>query len=150
MRTGRFSGRLGGQTPPWTDIPWADNSVPLHAGINTSRRRTDICENITFPQLLLRAIKMKLLNLKPCLRSGAKKLWGRLSLTILYVRAHLHQASASTLRELCDDASKSVLSENSGVTWKWVATVFLSDSIVFNENRTTIVIAELLETWRWR
>ena len=54
--------------------------------------------------------------------------------------------SASTLRELCDDASNSVLSENNGAAWKWVATVFWSDSLVFNENRIPIVIAELLET----
>ena len=49
--------------------------------------------------------------------------------------------SESTLRQLCDEASDTVLIENSGVTRKWVATPFLSDSIAFNENRITSVIA---------
>ena len=34
-------------------------------------------------------------------------------------RAHLHQASASTLRQLCDEASDSVLIENNGVVLEW-------------------------------
>ena len=51
---------------------------------------------------------------------------------IVYFRAHLHQASASMLRQLCDDARNTVLTENNGVTSKWVATPFWSDSIVFN------------------
>ena len=40
-------------------------------------------------------------------------------LLLLSVRACLHQASASTLRQLCDDASNSVLIENNGVTSEW-------------------------------
>ena len=35
------------------------------------------------------------------------------------LRAHLHQASASTLRQLSDDACNSVLIENNGVTPEW-------------------------------
>ena len=46
-------------------------------------------------------------------------------------------------RQLCDDVSDSVLIENNGVTRKWVATPFLSDSIVCNKNRITNIIAEL-------
>ena len=42
--------------------------------------------------------------------------------------AHLHQASASRLRQLCNDASNSVLIEIRGVAWKWVANPFLSAS----------------------
>ena len=42
-----------------------------------------------------------------------------------------------------DDASDSVLIENNTVTQKWVASPIWSDSIVFNENRTTSVIIEL-------
>ena len=38
------------------------------------------------------------------------------------VRARLHQASASTLRQLCNDATGSVLIENNGVTPEWAAT----------------------------
>ena len=64
------------------------------------------------------------------------------------VRAHLHQALASTLRQLCNDASNSVLSENNGVAWKWVATLFWSDCIVFNENSITSIIKESLQHWR--
>ena len=33
-----------------------------------------------------------------------------------YVKARLHQASASTLQQLCNDASDSVLTENNRVT----------------------------------
>ena len=39
------------------------------------------------------------------------------------LRARLHQASSSTLWPLCDDASDSVLIENNGDAWKWVATL---------------------------
>ena len=35
------------------------------------------------------------------------------------LRARLHQASASMLRPLCDDASDSVLIEIYGDAWKW-------------------------------
>ena len=42
------------------------------------------------------------------------------------LRAHLHQASASTLRPLCDDASNSVLIEINGDACKWVANPFWS------------------------
>ena len=58
-----------------------------------------------------------------------------------FLRARLHQESASKLRQLCDDACDSVFIENSGVARKWVATPFWSDSIVFNENRIASVIA---------
>ena len=60
------------------------------------------------------------------------------------VRAHLHQRSPSTLRQLCDDASDIVLIQNNGVASKWVATPFWSDSIDSNESRITSVIATLL------
>ena len=50
----------------------------------------------------------------------------------------LHQASSSTLRQLCDDASDSVLIEINGDAWKLVATPFWS------------VITELSQRWRWR
>ena len=56
-------------------------------------------------------------------------------------RARLHQASESMLRQLCNDASYTVLIEKNGVVWKWVAIRFWSDSIVFNENSVTSVIA---------
>ena len=68
--------------------------------------------------------------------------------TIGYVRARLLQASVSMLRQLCDDTSDSVLIEKNGVAWKLVATPFWSDAIVFNENRITSIIAELLQRWR--
>ena len=37
----------------------------------------------------------------------------------------VHQTSASTLQQLCDDASDTVLIENNGVTPEWAATYFL-------------------------
>ena len=50
--------------------------------------------------------------------------------TVGSIRAHLYQASVSTLRQHCDDTCDSVLIENSGVAWKWVANPIWSDSIV--------------------
>ena len=56
---------------------------------------------------------------------------------------HLHQASASMLRQLYDDACDSVLIENKRVAPEWGCNLFSSDSIVFNENTIISVIAEL-------
>ena len=47
------------------------------------------------------------------------------------------------LRQLCNDASDSVLTENNGVAPEYGCNPFSSDSIVFNENRVTRVMAEL-------
>ena len=52
-------------------------------------------------------------------------------------KACLHQASASMLRQLCDDAPE------------WVCNPFPSVSIDFNKNRIASVIAELPQHWRW-
>ena len=41
---------------------------------------------------------------------------------IIRLRVRLHWASALMLRQLCDDATDSVLIENNGDVWKWVAT----------------------------
>ena len=46
----------------------------------------------------------------------------------------------------CDDACDFVLIENSGVASKWVANLFWSDFIVFNENRIASIIAALTLT----
>ena len=59
------------------------------------------------------------------------------------VKARLHQASMSLLRQLCKDASDTVLIENNGVTPEWGCNPFLSDSIVFNEISIPSVMAEL-------
>ena len=47
------------------------------------------------------------------------------------------------LQQSCDDASDTVLIENNRVTRKWVATPIWTNSIIFNENSTSGVIAEL-------
>ena len=47
------------------------------------------------------------------------------------IRAGLHQASATKLQQLCDDARDIVINENNGVPGNWVAAPFWSDSIVF-------------------
>ena len=60
-----------------------------------------------------------------------------------FVRAHLHQASASTLRQFSDNACDSVLIENNGVASEWGCNLFSSNSTDFNENRIVSVIAEL-------
>ena len=59
------------------------------------------------------------------------------------VRARLHQASASMLRQRCDDACDSVLIENNGVAPEWGCNLFSSDSTYFNENKIVSVIAAL-------
>ena len=46
----------------------------------------------------------------------------------------LHQASASTLRQLCDDASDTALVENNGVTPDLGCNPFWSNSIGFNQS----------------
>ena len=66
------------------------------------------------------------------------------------LRACLHQASASMLRQLCDNASDTILIESNRVAWKWVATSFQSGSIVFNENSMASIIAELSQHLLWR
>ena len=60
-----------------------------------------------------------------------------------YIRAHLHQASASTLRQLRDDTCDSVLIENNRVAPEWSCNPFSSDSTDFNENRIARVIIEI-------
>ena len=59
------------------------------------------------------------------------------------IRARLHLASESTLQQLCDDTSNTVLIENNGVTPEWGCNPFSSDSIVFNENSMASVITVL-------
>ena len=58
-------------------------------------------------------------------------------------KSHLHEAWASTLQQLCGDASDTVLIENTGVAPKWGCNPFSSDLIVSNVNRIAIIIAEL-------
>ena len=43
-------------------------------------------------------------------------------------------------RQPCDDQCDSVLIENNGVAPDWVCNPFSSDSTVFNENRTTLML----------
>ena len=49
-----------------------------------------------------------------------------------------------------DDANNSVLVENNGVIWKWVATPIWSDFIVFNENTIASIIAKSSQHWHRR
>ena len=44
----------------------------------------------------------------------------------IVLRVCLHQASESTLRQICDDASNTALIEINGDAWKWVANPFWS------------------------
>ena len=62
------------------------------------------------------------------------------------LRARFHPAAASMLRQRCDDASSTVLIENSQITWKWVAAPIWRYSIVFNENSIASIIAALTLT----
>ena len=59
------------------------------------------------------------------------------------VRTRLHQASESTLRQLCDATGDTTLIENIVVAPEVVSIPIWSNSIVFNENRIAIVIAEV-------
>ena len=54
-------------------------------------------------------------------------------------RARLHQALASTLLQLYDNASDTVLIENNGVVPEWGCNPFRV-TLVFNENSITSVI----------
>ena len=63
------------------------------------------------------------------------------------MKARLHQASASMLPQLCDDASNSVLMENIGVAPEYGCNPFLRDSIVFNKKRIASIITELSDVW---
>ena len=47
------------------------------------------------------------------------------------------------LQQLCDDTSDTVVIENNGVTPEWGCNPFSCDSIIFNENSITSVIAAL-------
>ena len=49
-----------------------------------------------------------------------------------HVKAHLHQASASKLRQLFNDTCDSVLIENNGVAPEWGCNLFSRDSTDFN------------------
>ena len=62
------------------------------------------------------------------------------------LRARLHQTSVLTLQQLCNDASNTALIENNGVTLKWVATLFWSDSIDSNDSSISRVITALTLT----
>ena len=66
------------------------------------------------------------------------------------LKVRLHQATAPTLRQYCNDPSGTAFIENNVVTPKWVATLFWSNSIVFNESSIASVIAVLSQRWRWR
>ena len=71
--------------------------------------------------------------------------------SITRLRVHLHQASASTLPQLCDGTSDTVLIKNNEVSQKWVVTLILGDSVVFDENRILSISTELsLQHWHWR
>ena len=59
-----------------------------------------------------------------------------------WIRARLYRVSVSMLRQLYNDASDTVLIENNGVAPDWGCNPFSSDSIIFNENSTTSVIAQ--------
>ena len=65
---------------------------------------------------------------------------------IFTVRERLHQASESMLRQLCDNASDSVLIENHRVTLDSGCKAFSSDFIVFNESSIASVIVALILT----
>ena len=56
------------------------------------------------------------------------------------------------LQQFCDDASDTVLIENSGVTPEWGCNPFSGDYIVFNENSIACMIAELygLDVEKWK
>ena len=59
------------------------------------------------------------------------------------------EASASTLRQLWDDISNTVLIENNGVAPDWGCNPILSNSILFNENSIISINAEFSQHWHW-
>ena len=69
---------------------------------------------------------------------------------LVWIRTHLHEASASMLQLVCDNASDTGLIENNKDTPESGFNPFLIDSIVCNENSITSIIAELSQHWCWR
>ena len=65
--------------------------------------------------------------------------------TIKILRPVYTKRQPSTLRQLRDDASDTVLVENNGVAPEQDCNPFSSGSIVFNEKSIGSVIAELLQ-----
>ena len=61
----------------------------------------------------------------------------------LRLRVRLHQASASTLWKLCDDAKDTFPIGSNGVTPEWGCNLFSGESIVFKENSITSIITVL-------
>ena len=60
------------------------------------------------------------------------------------IKARLHQGSVSTLGQCYEYTRDTALIENNGITPKWVATLFLSDFIVFNESSITSAVTALI------
>ena len=59
------------------------------------------------------------------------------------LRTHLHQTTASTLRQLCDDANDSVLIENNRVTAGWDFNSFLVTPLISMRIELSSLMAEL-------
>ena len=80
--------------------------------------------------------------------SWSRSVRGRETTVKQQLRYDLVLGSVYTKRQCqhSDDPCDSVLIENSGVPWKWVANSFWSDSIVFNENRIVSLITALTLT----
>ena len=51
------------------------------------------------------------------------------------LRTRLHQASASTLQQLCDDASDSVLIENNGAASEWGCSIVAVLTLTLSVNK---------------
>ena len=62
MRTVRWSGRLSCHARPREDIHSQCPPAMHHHHAPPSPRMTDACENITFPQLLLRTVNIAILT----------------------------------------------------------------------------------------
>ena len=56
---------------------------------------------------------------------------------LYHLRARLHYASASMLRQCCNDTSDTVLIENNRVASEWGCSPFWSNCIVFNQTSIT-------------
>ena len=127
---------LGGYLPRWgcicpggvlTQDVYLPSGVYLSGGVYLPGKctcpdtppceQTDTCKNITFANFV-----------------GSNNR--------VLLSGHLHRASVSTVRQLCDDAGNTVLIENNGAALKCFATLFCSDCIVFLRRTVSLALSQ--------
>ena len=124
-------------TPNYPLCAWVDAACQ-DAGPSFSNKHC-FCAESTFIKLSSHWLRLKLSLCYMWLiveKNGLKLIQS----TLTSLRACLHQASASTLRQLCNDASNSVLTENNGITQKMGCNPNLEWFYCFENSITSLII----------